>query len=180
MFKFAYIINMPGYSPETYGGVYENDESYSVIVGVDGVEGAKAYAQKLEKANYDLINLCSDFDEEASEAIRKSMGDPIEIQNAKYFPEELEKLEALTDPADYGIIIQMDGVEESVRVSLDSPDCNSKAIFVKDMESAKQAAGTLVEEGIDFIELCGWFEEDMTREVIAAVDGSVPIGSCGI
>ena len=33
---------------------------------------------------------------------------------------------------------------------------------------------------VDFIELCGWFEEDMTREVIAAVDGSVPIGSCGI
>ncbi|MBQ9060259.1 MAG: hypothetical protein IJ128_03865 [Firmicutes bacterium] len=180
MFKFAYLINMPGYTPETYGDVYENEESYSIIAGVDGAEGAKAFVRKLEKDGYDLINLCSDFDEQASEEIRRSMGVPVEVQNAKYFPEEFKKLEALTDPVNYGVIIQMDGVEESVRISLDSPDCNTRAIFVKDMDRAKEAIRILVDEGIHFVELCGWFEADMTREMIAAAGGSIPVGSCGL
>ena len=180
MFKFAYIINMPGYTPETYGDVYENAESYNVVVGVDGTEGAKAYAQKLEQEGYDLINLCSDFDDAAREEIEKSMTNPVEVQNAGYFPEELAKLQSLEAPMNYGVIIQMDGVEESVRVALDSPDCNTRAIFVKDMEAAKKAACDLIGEEIDFIELCGWFEEAQTKDVISAIEGRVPVGSCGI
>ena len=80
----------------------------------------------------------------------------------------------------YGVIIQMAGVDESCRFELKSPDCNTTAYFVKDMDQAKGAAKAMAGEGIHFIELCGWFKDEQTREIIAAVDGKIPVGSCGI
>ena len=38
MLKFAFLINVPGQSPETYSAVYKNHKSYSIIAGVDGME----------------------------------------------------------------------------------------------------------------------------------------------
>ena len=57
MLKFAYIINMPGQTPDTYSAVYENAESYNLVVGVDGVESAKDYVKGLSDDGYTLFNL---------------------------------------------------------------------------------------------------------------------------
>lgn len=180
MFKFAYLINMPGYTPETYGTEYTNSESFSIVAGVDGVDGAKECARKLAGEGFDLINLCSEFDDQAISDIGASAENAIRIQNVSYYPEELSKLESSSELMNYGVIIQMAGVDESCRFDLKSPDCNTTAYFVKDMDQAKDAAKAMVGEGIHFIELCGWFKDEQTREIIAAVDGKIPVGSCGI
>ena len=74
----------------------------------------------------------------------------------------------------------MNGVEETVRLSLDSEDCNTRACFVKDLDAAKAAAAALAEEGIDFIELCSWFDQEKTEAIIEAAGGKIPVGSCGL
>ncbi len=180
MLQFAYIINMPGYNPNTYADQYNNADSKSVIVGVDGIEGAKAYLQQLAEAGFTLVNLCSDFDDAAAEEIRKNADGSMKIRNANYFCEEGEKLAALEAPSEYGVIVVMNGVEESVKRYLASPECNTTVYFVKDLEAAKEAASALKGQGIHFIELCSWFDEEKTRAVIDSIGGSVPVGSCGI
>ena len=45
---------------------------------------------------------------------------------------------------------------------------------------ACEAAKELLDKGVYFIELCSWFDEEKTRAVIAAVDGKLPVGSCGL
>ena len=38
MLNFAFVINVSGAAPENYSVIYENDESRSIIAGVDGIE----------------------------------------------------------------------------------------------------------------------------------------------
>ena len=43
-----------------------------------------------------------------------------------------------------------------------------------------EAAQKLVSEGVKFIEICSWFDAERTQSVIDAIDGAVPVGSCGL
>lgn len=61
-----------------------------------------------------------------------------------------------------------------------SKECNTKIMLVKDLDMACQAAKELVEKGVFFIELCSWFDTERTKAVIAAIDGKLPVGSCGL
>ena len=79
----------------------------------------------------------------------------------------------------YGIIIVMRGVEEPTEVVVDKPELYTKAIFVNDQEQANAAAKKLAEEGVHDIELCSWFDKAKTEEVIEAVGGVCPVGTCG-
>ena len=73
----------------------------------------------------------------------------------------------------------MRGVETPQQVELKCDGCDTTAIFVKDLEQAQEAAKTLTDGGIAFIELCSWFDKEKTEAVIDAVGGAVPVGSCG-
>lgn len=179
MLKFAFLINVPGESPETYSAVYENDESYSVIAGVDGMEAGKEYVKKLVADGFTLFNLCGDFDDETTEQMRADAGEGIDIDHAAYSIDELAKLNQLKSFKKYGIIIAMDGVETPQEVVVDSEDCIATAVFVKDMKQAKDAARNLVSRKIDFIELCSWFDRLMMEDIVKAIDGAVPVGTCG-
>ena len=179
MLKFAYIINMPGQTPDTYSAVYENAESYNKIVGVDGVESAKNYVKSLADDGYTLFNLCGDFDDEITADIQAAAGEDVKIRHADYLPEEMEKMGRLEDLSTYGIVIVMRGVETPQQVELKCDDCDTTAIFVKDLEQAQEAAKKLTDGGIAFIELCSWFDKEKTEAVIDAVGGAVPVGSCG-
>lgn len=179
MLKFAFLINVAGATPETYSAVYENEESYSVIAGVDGMEAGKEYVKKLVSEGFTLFNLCGDFDDETTEQMRKDAGEGIDIDHAAYSIDELAKLNKLTSYKDYGIIIAMDGVEEPHEVTVQNDECVATAIFVKDMKQAKAAAKKLVKKRIKFIELCSWFDRLMMEEIVDAIDGAVPVGTCG-
>ncbi len=180
MLKFAFLINVPGQNPETYCGTYENSESFNLVAGTDNMDMAVDCVGKLAADGYTLFNLCGDFDDEVTAKMQEAAGPDVKIRHADYFPEQLAKVEALPEFTKYGIIVVMRGVEEPSEVVIDKPELYTKAIFVKDQEQANAAAKKLAEEGMHDIELCSWFTEEKTQEVIDAIGGAVAVGSCGL
>ena len=178
MFKFAFVINMPGYTPETYSTVWQDENEYNFVAGVDGIEAGKEFVKKLASEGYELFNLCGDFDTEVTAEIQNAVGESAEVECSKYTEAEAAKLGALEVLQNYGIIILVEGADGIEEAYLESPDCNTTVMFVKDMENAKLAAAELVEKGIDFIELCSWFDEEKLNEIIAATENKVPVGTC--
>lgn len=182
MVKLAFIMNVPGESTEEYQGTYQCEKSTTLVVGTDGMEQTEALMKDLVADGYTLFDLCGDFDEE----MRSSLADAIGADNqtkrvcrADYTAEQMEKLEALPSLSEYGIIINIFGGGENGRIDLLGKGCNSHILFVNGMEEAAQAAKQLVEEGIAFIELCSFFDGEKTKEIIDAIDGKVPVGTCG-
>ncbi len=180
MLKFAFLINVPGETPGTFAGSYENSESFNLVAGTDNMVMAKEFVAKLVDEGYTLFNLCGDFDDEVTTQMQNAAGPDVKIRHADYTLAELAKVEALTEFTKYGMIIVMRGVEEPNEVELSCDGFNAKAIFVKDQEQANAAARKLVDEGVHDIELCSWFTEEKTQEVIDAIGGAVPVGSCGL
>ena len=179
MLKFAFLINVPGQSPESFCGIYENEESFNRIVGTDNMDMAKEYMENLLKDGYTIFNLCGDFDDEITAQMQQMAGPDAKVRNASYLPEELAKVEALEEFTRYGIIVQMVGVKAPTEVTIHCEDFDTKAIFVSDQPEAVEAAKKLAAEGVHDIELCSWFDRAKTEEIIAAIDGSVPVGTCG-
>lgn len=179
MLKFAWFVNVPGSSPDKYKGVYENAESYNMIVGTGDMESAKAYAKKLADEGYTLFNLCGDFDDEVTAEMSALAGEGVKIRHADYLPAELEKVSALEEFSEYGIVVVMRGVEEPSEVDINADGMHTRAIFVKDQEQANAAAKLLSDAGMHGIELCSWFDKEKTEAVIDAIGGATPVGSCG-
>ena len=179
MFKYAFIENVDNASPETYSFVYDNAESSSLVAGTSSFEMTEELVKKLDSEGYDLIDMCGDFDDEAVEKLLSVTKSDMEICHADYLPAELEKIEALESLQEYGIVIVMDGVEETQSFELKNDACNTYVRFTKDLEAAKAAAKELTEQGVYFLELCSYFDKEKTQAVIDAIDGKVPVGSCG-
>lgn len=179
MFKYAFIENVDNASPETYSFVYDNAESSSLVAGTSSFKMTEELVKKLDSEGYDLIDMCGDFDDEAVEKLLSVTKSGIRILHADYLPAEMEKLEALESLQEYGIVVVMDGVEETRSFTLESDDCNTYVRFTKDMEAAKAAAKELTEQGVYFLELCSFFDKERTLEIIDAIGGKIPVGSCG-
>jgi len=62
-------------------------------------------------------------------------------------------------------------------VKLASPSFAMSVRGVADLEEAVLASKVLVEEGVQVIELCGGFDENMTRRIIDAIGGAVPVAA---
>ncbi|GAB1475478.1 hypothetical protein MASR2M70_03100 [Bacillota bacterium] len=180
MTKFALIMNVPGESPETYSKAYENAESYNLFVGSGNDEMAAALVRQFAEDGFEAINLCGDFNEEHVKRFVEIGQGKIEVSYADYTPEELRKLEALPSLKEYGFICFEESLENMESLELLSEECNTKVMLVRDLDMACRAAKELVEKGIYFIELCGWFNAERTQAVIEAIDGKVPVGSCGL
>lgn len=180
MFKFAFMMNIPGESPETYSAMFENSEEYDLFVGSDNMEMAAGLVKKYAEEGFDLIDLCGDFNEDLVNKFTEIAQGKLKIYYADYFPEELEKLEALPSLSEYGIICIADGLDKMERLEILSSRCNTSIRLVTDLDMACQAAGELLDKGVYFIELCSWFDAEKTLAVIAAVDGKLPVGSCGL
>lgn len=177
--KFAFVVNVEGATPETYSMVYETKKNYSKVVGVDGMEAAKGYVTKLASEGYELINLCGDFDDEITAEMQALVGESLKIKHADYSPAQLEKLNELESFENYGIIIIDDDTETLYEGSIKNNACKAQVIFVRDLEQAKVAGKTLVNNGVSFIELCSWFDGEKMEAVVEAVEGKVPVGTCG-
>lgn len=179
MFKYAFIENVAGATPETYSFVYDNAESTSLVAGTSSFEMTEELVKKLDSEGYDLIDMCGDFDDEAVKKLLSVTKSGISICHADYLPVQLEKIEALESLKEYGIVIVMDGVEETQGFTLESEECNTHVRFTKDLDAAKAAAKELADQGACFLELCSYFDREKTLEVIDAVEGRIPVGSCG-
>ena len=179
MFKFALIINVAGASPETYSTVFENAESYNLFVGTGDMEMAGRLVKQLSEDGFELINLCGDFNDEITKKFLEIGQGKLRVLHANYFPNELKKLEALPSFQEYGFISITRGLENMDRLALFSEECNTQIMLVNDLDMACHAAKELVEKGVSFIELCSWFDAERTQTVIDAIDGKVPVGSCG-
>lgn len=173
--KFAFILNTDGGQPDTYVlSFHGDDENY--VYGVTGVDAGVDFGKKLAKDGFELINLCGDFTAEHAAEIA---AEGIEVRNADYMPVELQKVEALEDLSHYGIIMMDSGVETPVKLGKMDPACNVYVRVIKDMDEACEAAKDLVAEGVTFMELCSWFDKEKTEQIIAAIEGKVPVGTCG-
>ena len=180
MFKYAFIEEAEGASPENYSFTYENSESCSFVAGVNDMDMAEELVKKLDQEGYELIDLCGAFDDERAQRRRKAVKGDMEILHVNYFPEEQKKLDALDSFKEFGVVIVMDGVEDTQKFELRNEECNTYVRFTKDLEAAKAAAKELTDQGVYFIEICSYFDEEKTRAIIDAVGGKVPVGSCGI
>ncbi|MCI8648230.1 MAG: hypothetical protein HFE76_15875 [Firmicutes bacterium] len=149
------------------------------MAGTSSFEMTRELVKKLDSEGYDLIDMCGDFDDEAVEKLLSITKSDMEILHADYLPAELEKIEALDSLQEYGIVVVMDGVEETQNFTLKNDACNIYVRFTKDLDAAKAAAKELVEQGVYFLELCSFFDKARTLEIIDAIGGKVPVGSCG-
>ena len=71
-----------------------------------------------------------------------------------------------TDPAVDRFVIERGGVRWTI-------------VAVPEQAAVIQVARGLVDEGNQFIELCGGFEPEWVGKVIEATGGSVPVGAVG-
>lgn len=178
MLKFAFILDAGKVDPQEYRGIYELEDEYNLIVGVPDMEATVKIVKELAADGYTLMDFCGAYDSEKLEILKQATGAEVEMAYVDYFPEELEKVDALESLSEYGLIII--GGEELKEIVIENPECNTYAYFVRDMEMAKEAAKKLVDRGVYFIELCGWFDSAKTREIIEAIGAKVPVGSAGI
>lgn len=182
LIKYAYVENVPGLSSDHYMDSFDDGEYLNHVAGLDGIDACMDYVKQLIREGYTIINLCGDFGGEQVAALLKDAPEGTEVKYAAYLPEEQTKLEALEQYVEYGMII-LGNVEEPVRRELAAPEMNTHIIYVKDLEQAAEAAKQLAEEGVDGIELCGWFDLEKTKEIITAVESvsrTIPVGSNGL
>ena len=105
MFKFAFFINVPGVSPETYSKVFENEECYGLVAGVDGVDVAKQYASRLAGDGFMALDLSGNFSSKAVEEISEAAGESIRVCKAQYTINGLTRLSHITSAKEYGVIV---------------------------------------------------------------------------
>ena len=182
MKKYAFIENVPGLSVENYMDSFDDGEWISHIAGFDGIDACMDYAKKLIAEGYEMLNFCGDFGPEHVAELMENAPEGTIVRYAAYLPEEQKKLEALPKYDNYGMII-FGGVEEPVRIELSAPEMDTHTVFIKDVDQAVEVARELTAAGVDGIELCGSFDEDMTKRIIeevCKVNPKTPVGSNGL
>ena len=178
MIKYAFLMNMPGETPETCYGEYNNQESHTRIVGL-GKEDAGAYIRVLAEEGFQMVDLCGDFNGEDVERLTAVADGKIKIRAAVFLPEEAKKMDELESLFEYGIIVHMKGVSETEWITIINRQGNTTIAFVSSLESGMEAAKELVKKGVSFMELCSWFDREKCEKVIEAIKGGVPVGTCG-
>ena len=181
MFKYGFIMNSRGLTPETYSVAYQNDEFYCYIAAVHGMKMTRELAKKLVYEGIELIDLCGAYDEEMAQDVLESTGDDsLEVCYAKYTQEQEEKFNSLDCEEEYGIIVKASGIKEKPHyLEMESEEFNTRIALVGSDAMAIEAAKEMIDKGICFIELCSYFDLEKTEAILAATGRKVPIGYCG-
>lgn len=181
MFTYAFIVNSAGMTPESYHWEYENDGMKFKFLATSGMDMTKKAAVKLADEGIEYIDLCGDFDEKQAREIADATGGRIEVEYAKYFEDELKRVENLKKADEYGIIIKAEGMKEGTTKleKIIGAEFNTTIVLIDDEKDAEATAQALVDKGINFIELCSYFNELRCTEIINAIKSRVPVGYCG-
>ncbi len=178
--KYAFIMNSGTLNPENYSVPYEDEGNHYFFTAVHGMDMARALVIQLAEDGYELIDLCGDYDADKAADLKNASGGRIEINYAKYSEAELAKFNALSSSDRYGIIVLGFSMsKDPVRLELTSEEYNTYISIVAAEETAVLEAKRMAEEGIHFIELCGYFSADKAEKIKKAVDYKIPIGYCG-
>lgn len=179
--KYAFIMNSRTLNPDIYSVRHQDGGNLYYFTGVHGMKMTRELAKQLADDGFELIDLCGNYNAEKAEEIRvASEGKVKEVTYAKYSEGDQEKFNALEDTSRYGIIVLgFDLSEELVRLVMESEEYNTYIAIVSKEEQAAEEAKKMVEEGIHFIELCGYFDAEKAAAVSEVVAYRVPIGYCG-
>jgi len=181
MLKYAFIANSETMSPDKYHYEYDSDDMKFRFFAVNNMDMTKKCAAGLADEDFEYIDLCGDFDAEKAQEVADARNGKISVEYAKYSEEDDEKFENLEKINEYALIVMTPGLAAgTIKMNkLTCPEFNTTITLVSDDEAAGKAAKDLVTAGIDFIELCSYFDEDKTNGIRKAIDGKVPVGSCG-
>lgn len=178
--KYAFIMNSESLNPSVYSGVLETSDFKATFIAVDSLELAKEEAAHFAKSGVGQLDLCGDYDLTMAKEIGEFAGEELSVSYMTYLPEELEKLSSLPSLNHYGILLlhkSFDAAKD--RLTLRSEEFDTYVVGVNSMEQAVSAAKELLESGIDFIELSSHFSPAMAKELIAEIEGKVPVGFAG-
>ena len=178
--KYAFVMNSGTLNPEIYSTVYEENGSRYFFSAVHGMKMTRELAKRLADEGYELLDLCGDYTEEKAEETRNSSGGRLKVNFAKYSEEDLKRFDALESANKYGIIVlAFHPGEDLVKLELTSEEFNTYIAIAGTEKIAAQAAKDMVEEGIHFIELCGYFDAEKAEVVAKSIGYAVPLGYCG-
>ena len=76
------------------------------------------------------------------------------------------------------IVFNSDYSSESTAI-IQSDSLKTRIVGVDSLERAEAAALELVEDGVQLIELCGWFGPKGAARIIGAVGDRIPVGFVG-
>ena len=176
--KYAFIVMWPGLNPDNYRVDFQGKDLTSYI-GVSDLDQAEALVRTLTAAGYSAFNLCGAFDQEKAERLARAAGPGTSFEYVIFPGDEPRKRAAVDITKGLGIIIYDDGIGQIKPFELTGA-LNSSIRFVDSVVMARAAAGDLIRQGCTVIELCSWFTEEKTQEVIDAIGGAVAVGSCGL
>lgn len=178
--KYAFIFDADIPSGDDFFCQVGFGEEVCLVAGVSPIEEAIPLAEKLAAQGFTKMGFCGSFDDEMLAKIQEAVGPEVNLNQMQFLPEQEKMLSEMNSFKEYGVLIQADGLTSNARFLLKNDSCNTKICFVPNWEHAKAAVEELFEEGIYFIECCGWFNESMVRELINQTCGTIPIGSTGL
>jgi hypothetical protein len=178
--KYAFIFDCDIPSGEDFFCEIGMGQEVCLAAGVSPIEDAVALAQKLASQGFTDMGFCGAFDDVMIAKIREVVGADVNVNQMQFLPEQMEMLGEMNSFREYGVLIQADGLTSNARFLLTNESCNAKICFVPNWNSARDAVKELFEEGIYFIECCGWFKESMIRELITMTCDTIPIGSTAL
>lgn len=178
--KYAFIFDCDVPSGPDYRCMLGAGAETNLVMGISPIEEAVPLAARLASEGYDTLAFCGAFDGPILERIQEAAGPDVRVCPMEFFPDQQELLNSMNSFREYGILIQADGLTGNARFLLANSACNAKVCFVPDFEHALQAVEELFNEGIYFIECCGYFTGPMVREFIALTCGQIPIGGTGL
>jgi len=174
-FKYCFMMIGEGLSPENCSGSVASDTFEANVYGVETDDAACEVAKNEVENGAELIELCGDFDQVKAQKIRAAIDNKADVRFVDYDNKELKKLNEAASLENYAFIMMVDDFNPGMH-QLALADGTVKIIGVGNVEQACEQAKQLAGCDIDFIELCSAFDCDMTAEVIAAINGKVPVG----
>lgn len=181
MFSYAYIVNSKSMTPEDYHWEYANDAMEFRFFATCSMEMTKQYARRLVADGFECIDLCGDFDKAKANEIWDAAYNWLKVFYAKYSDEEETKFANLSSRSEFGLIVMVKGLaEEAIQTErVTGPDFNTTIALVGSEQAALTAAQQLVANGVNFIELCSYFDAYRAAKIIEGIQGQAPVGYCG-
>ncbi|MGI6732047.1 MAG: DUF6506 family protein [Anaerovoracaceae bacterium] len=180
MFKCAFILNSRSLSPETYSAEYKNEEFHFYMAAVHGLKMTCELAEQLGDEDFNCLDLCGFYDEKMEARVQEAAGANLKVSHAKYTKEQQEKFNQLESQKEFGLIIMAKGTENKPqRIEMESLEINTHIALVNSEEMAVKVAREMIQHGIDFIELCSYFDAEKAEAFIEGIGRQVPVGYCG-
>ncbi len=154
-------------------------DTLAKVIGVESVDMGREGVEILSQWGVKIYDFSGDFSKEQLGEYEKIFSGEYQFNLMKYLPGQREKLEKVKDLSKYGVIVRNGDIEGYQREELVCPKKTATIYFVKDLEKAKEAIKEMIKEGVEYVELCSYFNLDRTKQLIEEVGGKIPIGTSG-